>query len=87
MGYKIYGRPDCSYCEASKILLNNVNRPYEYIDITDYTEDKKEELKNKYNTKTIPIILNWNGSFIGGYSELQTELENTAGGFGESRIG
>ena len=41
MGYKIYGRPDCGYCEASKILLNNVNRPYEYIDITDYTEDKK----------------------------------------------
>ena len=87
MGYKIYGRPDCGYCEASKTLLDNVNRPYEYIDISDYTEYKKEELKNKYNTKTIPIILNWNGTLIGGHSELQTELENTAGGFGESRIG
>ena len=87
MGYKIYGRSDCDYCKASKILLDNINRPYEYIDISDYTEDKKKELKNKYNIKTIPIILNWDGSLIGGYSELQTELEDTAGGFGENRIG
>ena len=31
MGYKIYGRPDCGYCEASKILLNNVKINYLFI--------------------------------------------------------
>ena len=41
MGYKIYGRTDCGYCEASKVLLDKVNRPYEYIDISDYSKDKK----------------------------------------------
>jgi glutaredoxin len=87
MGYKIYGRTDCDYCEASKILLDKVNRPYEYIDISDYNEDKKEELKNKYNMNTIPIVLNWNGSLIGGYSELRIELEDTSGGFGDGRLG
>ena len=87
MGSKIYGRTDCGYCEASKVLLDKVNRPYEYIDISDYSKDKKEELKNKYNMNTIPIVLNWNGSLIGGYSELQIELQDTSGGFGDGRLG
>jgi len=83
VGYKIYGRTDCGYCEASKKLLNNYNRPYEYIDISNFNYEEKDELKSKYNMSTIPIILGYSGSLIGGYSELREELENTSGGYGD----
>lgn len=81
--YTIYGRPNCIFCEASKTLLDNINRTYNYIDITNYSSNEKEELKNTFNMKTIPIILNYHGKLLGGYNELQREVEETSGGYGD----
>lgn len=65
----VYGKQDCVYCEKTKEYLDKLNEVYQYIDITYWTKEQKEELKNKYNVKTVPLII-LNGTLIGGYQDL-----------------
>lgn len=69
----IYGRQDCIYCDKAKAYLNDLNAEYQYIDITYWSKDQREEIKKKYNVKTVPVIL-IDGKCIGGYSELIHQL-------------
>lgn len=65
----IYGRQDCTYCDKAKDYLDNLNQPFQYIDITYWAKEQREALKMKYNVKTVPVIL-LDGKCIGGYNEL-----------------
>jgi glutaredoxin len=65
----IYGRQDCIFCDKAKVYLDDLNAEYQYIDITYWTKDERENLKAKYNVKTVPVIL-IDGTMIGGYNEL-----------------
>lgn len=69
----VYGRQDCAYCDKTKSYLNSLNQEYQYIDITYWSKDQREELKKKYNIKTVPVIL-INGKCIGGYDNLIHQL-------------
>jgi glutaredoxin len=73
--YTIYSKSGCSFCEKAKNLL--VKENIEVIDCDDYLiEDKKsflEFIKNiiGFEYKTFPIIFGNDGTFIGGFKELQ----------------
>ena len=65
----IYGRQDCVYCDKAKKYLDDLNQPFQYIDITYWNREQRESLKRQFNVKTVPVIL-LDGKMIGGYNEL-----------------
>ncbi len=70
----VYGRIDCTYCDKAKDFLNQLNEEYQYIDITYWNKEQRESLKQKFNVKTVPVVL-VGGKCIGGYSELLNEFQ------------
>ena len=71
MKITIYGRPNCSWCDKAKNLLNIKQVDYEYINIED--REKLLIIANKFNMKTIPIIVKGH-ELIGGYTDLEKYL-------------
>ena len=69
----VYGRQDCPYCDKAKVYLDDLNAEYQYIDITYWAKEERENLKAKYNIKTVPVII-IDGSLVGGYNELVHQL-------------
>lgn len=68
--YYIYGRQNCSYCEAAKALLNRKGLAFKYFDIEQVPE-YLEAFKAMFpNAKTVPQI-HEDGNYIGGYKELE----------------
>ena len=70
----IYTSNWCSYCNAAKHLLNELNLEYEEINIEEknISRSKLQELSGGYTIPQISI----NGEFIGGYKELQQLHQN-----------
>ena len=68
----IYSKPGCSYCDKAKIMMKEIQLPYEEVVLkpedADYTQ-KRDNLFSQYNHKSYPIII-VGGIFVGGYSEL-----------------
>ena len=67
---QIYSSNWCSYCNAAKNLLNELNLDFEEINIEEknISRDKLKELSGECTVPQICI----NGKFIGGYTELQS---------------
>jgi glutaredoxin 1 len=73
---KIYGRPNCGFCDRAKKLAQLHHLPHEYIDIQESAE-AAAEFKNKFpDARSVPQI-EWAGRHVGGYSEFHQEVENT----------
>ena len=70
----IYSSNWCSYCNAAKNLLNDLNLEYEEINIEEHNISRKElkELSGGYTVPQISI----SGKFIGGYDALQNLYQN-----------
>lgn len=69
----IYTAEWCGYCKKLKELLNEKNIKYSAYDIDDGDNRKTvDEITNGY--KYVPVILDSNNKFIGGYSELKKLL-------------
>lgn len=65
----IYSKTGCSYCNAAKVRLNQLN--VKYLDkILDKDFTRKELLELFPDAKTFPQIVDSDGTYIGGYSEL-----------------
>jgi len=64
----IYTSMHCTYCRRAKSLLETKKVDYEEIRLDEDTE-KRKELVEKLNWRTVPIIF-VNEQFIGGYDEL-----------------
>jgi glutaredoxin 3 len=80
----IWSKYHCPYCDQAKALLTQRNIVYEERKIGDgYT--REELLEAVPNARTVPQIF-INNQLIGGFTELRTYLEQTAGGFGEGKI-
>ena len=71
---KIYTSNWCSYCNAAKNLLNELNLEYEEINIEE-KNISRSDLQKLSGGYTIPQI-SINGEFIGGYNELQSLHQN-----------
>jgi glutaredoxin len=81
----IYGTSVCSYCTRAKNLAKRYGIAHEFKNI-EFEHFKKElDEKASFEYKTVPQIW-WNGRYIGGYSELSIEIENTIGGYGDGKI-
>jgi glutaredoxin len=74
----VYGKHNCGYCTKAKNLLESKKIPYQYITIGE--DIGVDEFVALYpNVRTAPYILN-NSTAIGGFTDLQSYLEETSGG-------
>lgn len=80
----IYGNQLCVWCRKAKKLTEQFGIPHTWKD-TDDAEIKAELESRAPDSKTIPQIW-WNDRYIGGYTDLAQEIENTAGGFGDGAL-
>jgi glutaredoxin len=79
--YLVYSKPNCTYCDQAKNLLNVMNLPFEekIIDIGQEKIDGKEyvtvqQLKEAVPTAmTVPQIFDGE-KYIGGFRELKQHL-------------
>ena len=78
----IYGKEGCSYCTRAVSLLEQKGIPHHYFSVGETIGIT--EFKEMFPAvKSVPYILN-NSNVIGGFSELQQYLEETASGFADS---
>lgn len=72
MDIKIYGKKNCTYCDAAKALLNSKQIPYTYELLgANFTV---EEIKAQFPAARSYPIVTLDGDYIGGLSELRTKL-------------
>lgn len=80
----IYGRPNCGWCDKVKDLATTYKLKYDYRS-TD-SDAVLNELKLRLpNVKIVPQIW-WYETYIGGYEDFVTELQNTMGDYGNGKI-
>lgn len=65
---KIYTTSSCPYCIRAKIFMDNKGIEYEEVNLTNSPE-KRTELSEKYNWRTVPMIL-INDQLVGGFDDL-----------------
>lgn len=82
MNIKIYGKPNCIYCERAKKALDAHGYAYNYFQLgVDYTvEDFQAMFPGR---RTAPQIYIGNKLLDDGYTSLVEELENMNGGFAD----
>lgn len=72
--FSVYTRDGCSFCEKAKNLLNQNNLQY-----TEYSIGKnilREEVLQKFpGIKMLPIVVDVNGTLVGGYEDLVRHLQ------------
>jgi len=83
--YIIFYTPSCSYCQRTLALLDKYNLKYKGYNIDNIRGNirrvidsliKYKSITNFQEThKTKPIIF-YKGEFVGGFTELQSKLEN-----------
>jgi glutaredoxin-like YruB-family protein len=66
---KMYTTPTCPYCKMAKKFLADNGIEYQEFNIG---EDKaaREEMKNRYNSLTVPTIC-FNGEVLIGFNEAE----------------
>jgi glutaredoxin len=73
----IYGKDNCYWCQEAKILAKRYNIEHEYKN-TGYEKFRSEMFERVPDAKTVPQVF-WDDRYIGGYSELVSEIENVLG--------
>ena len=75
--YMIYGAEWCGYCKTAVSLASSTGKEVIYIDLTD-DEKYINEVKEFYNTRTIPLIMAISTTGlvkrVGGCSDLKEFL-------------
>lgn len=71
---KIYGKQNCPHCISAKQYLSNREVQFEYIGIDYWTQEEKQALIAKFNMRSVPIIVNTDGTLIGGFTDLQKSM-------------
>ena len=70
--FKIYGKPNCPFCERAKSLLESKSIPYTYVDVAQDEEARQMLVDKKF--RTVPQIYH-NDWHIGGYEDLLAYME------------
>ena len=72
---KIYGKPQCPFCDKAKALAEREGYIYKYLQLdVDFT--REEILEEFPGARTFPQII-INGEKIGGHDQLGAYVENT----------
>ena len=76
--YKVWVKSGCPFCQEAKTLLLEKQIPHEIV-VLDKDPDLLEEVKEKYNWKTVPIVIKQKPEeteeLIGGYTDLVDYLK------------
>ncbi|MEK9886463.1 MAG: glutaredoxin [Pelagibacteraceae bacterium] len=70
----IWSKDDCIFCQKAKRELDIRSIPYEERKLGDGWT-KEQLLEMVPDAKTVPQIFMW-GEYVGGYTDLQTYIEN-----------
>jgi glutaredoxin len=65
---KVYGKPQCPYCDQAKALLESKDVAYEYIDITQQPQARQMLVESGF--RSVPQIYNDETHIPGGYQGL-----------------
>jgi len=80
----IYSKDNCTYCEQAKNLLKINDLEFRELKLNeDFSRDEILELFP--TARTFPIIV-INNTYIGGYSQLTTEMEHGIDNLGKTVI-
>lgn len=73
MGYKIYGKLNCTGCDQAKALLESKGLGYEYVDVMKTPSAQAMFRENGF--RSVPQIFKDGKHLVGGFAELQVKLE------------
>ena len=81
MTYMIYGTAGCGFCLEAKRLLDRLDIPYRYMDITHMDEQDKVVLQDiaGIQFRTVPQIFTMelnDMQYVGGFKELKIKVTN-----------
>lgn len=80
----VWSKEQCTFCDQAKALLTQKGYDIEEKKIGEgYT--REDLLETVPTARSVPQIF-INNTYIGGFTELQKYIEETAGGFGEGRF-
>jgi glutaredoxin 3 len=81
----IYAKTDCVWCEKAKELATQYGLKHTYLNVSENDDYAFQLYERKSDVKTLPQIW-WHNRYIGGYTDLASEIENTMGGYGDGKI-
>ena len=77
--YIVYGAKWCNFCNKALDLLDSKSLKHFFADLSD-KDDFLKEVKDYYDSATIPVILRFGESGrvekVGGFTDLKERLEN-----------
>lgn len=73
MSIKIFGRPNCQWCDAAKNLLDRKHINYTYIDLIDMPNENRTKVLAESGMKSVPIV-KVDNIYIGGYDQLEAYI-------------
>ena len=72
--YTIITRNNCKYCDMAKTMLKNHGINFTTYNIEEASSKWVLALLKEANLKTVPQVFATDGSFIGGYRDLETKV-------------
>jgi glutaredoxin len=72
--YTIITRNECKYCDKAKEMLDLDKVNYVVFNIESPTNKWVLSLMKEANIKTVPQVFATDGSWIGGFRELETKM-------------
>jgi glutaredoxin len=72
--YTIITRNECKYCDKAKEMLDLDKINYVVFNIESPTNKWVLSLMKEANLKTVPQVFATDGSWIGGFRELETKM-------------
>jgi glutaredoxin 3 len=77
----VWSKNPCPYCDQAKALLKSRGIEFEERNLTTGNWTKEQLLEAVPTARTVPQVI-VNNQTIGGFTDLQRYLEETAGGYG-----
>jgi glutaredoxin 3 len=78
----VWSKNPCPYCDQAKALLKSRGIEFEERNLTTGNWTKEQLLEAVPTARTVPQVI-VNNQTIGGFTDLQRYLEETAGGYGD----
>lgn len=69
--FKVYSKDNCPFCERAKALLIKLEIPFDEIKVTEPSQLPKPQFR------TVPQVVHRDGTFIGGFTELEVWSKST----------
>jgi glutaredoxin len=73
--YTMITRNDCKYCDKAKAMLKEKGINFTTYNVEEASSRWVLSLMKEANIKTVPQVFATDGSFIGGYRDLETKME------------